>query len=503
METNKKEIIKQKVKISDYFPKEALTKTAEGFKACCPFHKETLPSFYINEVNGVELYHCFGCEKGGDIFSFLQEKECKDFDEVYNELLVKIGIEESSSITKKTIKKTKTSDILLQSVNTYLMQTLIKKQDVLDYLQKTRGLTMETIKTFQLGWSEGKILSLINTLSYNLETCADLGIIKKGENGFYDTIKNRITIPLFAKDGKMIGISSRAFLDTDTGGKYIHPPNNKVFKKNSILYGYNLTKEEIKKENKVIIIEGQFDLLKLYQSGIKNVVSVLGTNIFSDQVKQISKLTENYYFCFDGDNAGRDAIIKNIKEVIKQGDNIFIINLPEKEDPDSYIDKYGKDKFLELVKNAESILDFIASSKESMIPMLEELSKIIPKITSSVKKQFWYKNILKYTGIDLTKDIKKEYFSRQKNETLTLNDTLFLKTFINGTDEAKELLSKTPFYETERAKLLYFKIKNTIFNIAFTEEELQIMESLTLSKKYEIKDVETILKRLKENDKLK
>lgn len=487
--------IKQSVKISSYFDQKDLIPNGEGkFKTLSPFNKEDTPSFFINTIDGIEVFKDFSSGAGGDIFSFLQKRDRKSFIEVYNDLSEELGLTDKPK--KKKNVNTEYYTILSQLAWTFNQQ-IKSKPDVIEFL-KNRGITEDDINTFNLGWVDNGILSLAKTLKIEEAKLLDLGLIGEGDNGKYDIMRYRITIPLYNDVGQIVGISTRKFLETDKAGKYINPTNNALFKKNSFMFGFNIAKETIKEKDMVILCEGYFDFIQLYKAGFTNSVCVLGTALMSDHVKNLSKLTNNFYFCFDGDVAGENSVIKNAKEVIKQGFNLFVIELPKGEDPDSYVIKYGTDAFKNLIRNAKTILEYIQKNDEIMIAMLEDLKGILPKITSSVKKQLWYKNVETTIGIDLTKDLKKEFFEKKQKEELTERDILFITTLINADDEGKKRLLENEFFQTEKAKYLVLKLTNKIYDIAFTQEENNLIKSLTLKKQYDIKEVNKIIKRVEE-----
>lgn len=493
--------IKEEVKISSYFDKSVLIKTSNGWKTLSPFTKERTPSFMIVDKDGIEVFNDYSFGKSGDIFSFLMLKEKKTFYEVYSDLLLKLNIK------IKPIKK-KSADVkylnLIKELSTFFYDTFLKRDDVKEYLIEKRFLNQESLDMFYLGFCENGIINFLEEKEIDKNLAFDLGLIGQNDDGsFYDKIRNRIIIPLFNMNNEIIGFSNRKYLETDTAGKYINPPNNKLFKKNSFIYGLNLASEKIKEKDSVIITEGYLDCIKLHQKGITNSVCVSGTNLFSDQVKILSKLTTKFYFCFDGDSAGRLAIIKNIKEVVKQGGDIFIIELPDGDDPDDYLNKNSKEDFLKLVNNSKNILEFIKDSKSEMIPILEEISNTIKKISSDVRREFWYKNILEYIGIDLKQDIKKEYYLQEIVDEMSENDNKFFKYYLNSDADSKKILLENNFLETEKAKLLLLKLNNDTYKIEFDKEEQEIINSLSLkNKEYKSDEVLKIIDRIKKEKKL-
>lgn len=485
--------IKKSVKITDYI-KNDLIDNGDGWKCLSPFTKEKTPSFFIKEEDSMQFFKCFSSGKGGDIFSFLMELESKSFIEVYQELAEKLNLS-IDSIKLKTSQKKYIN--ILEKINLKLKFNLSEKEDVLNYLIEKRRFNKETINLFQLGWSESGILSYINAEKLDKDFSAEIGLIGK-KDGYFDIIRNRITIPLFSINNEIIGIGTRKYLESDIYGKYILPPNSSLFKKNSFLYGLNFSYDEIKKKDAAILVEGNFDVIKLFQSGIKNIVGICGTTIYSTQVKLLQKLTNNFYICLDGDVAGYSAIIKNCKELIKQGIDIFIIELKDNLDPDEFIDLKGPREFIKLFNNAKNLFEFLADRKEELITILEELSLIIPKIESTIKQQFWYQNIEKYTGINIKNNIKKEYYDKKKTEQLTYNDTLFLKLFINTNEDGKKKLEENPFYETEFGKLLFLKLSNTNYNIEFSNDENEIINSIKSNKIILLDEIDKNIKKIKE-----
>lgn len=488
------EYIKKNVKISDFFKKEKLIPNGEGnYKVLSPFKEETNPSFYITTTSdGVQLYKDFSDgDKGGDIFSFLQKYEKKSFIEVYNELCEKLDLIDEK---KKTTRKVNTEYYTILSNLAFKFNENIKnKSEVLEYLA-SRNILEEDIELFNLGWVDKGILSY----GYDKAKLLDIGLVKEGEESVYDIMKNRITIPLYDVDNRIVGIATRKFLETDTAGKYINPANSSVFKKNNYLYGFNLAKEFIKEHDFVILVEGYFDLIQLYKNGFKNVVCTLGTALMSDHVKMLAKYTTNFFFCYDGDSAGENSVIKNSKEIIKQGYNIFVIEMPSGKDPDEVLQTGDTEAFKSLIKNSKSLLDYINSKEDKIVEFLEELRSIIPKIPSTIMQQFWYKNIIEVTGIDASKDIKKEFFKRKDEEPLSENDLLFLKTYINSDEEAKKLLNENRFFTTEKCHYIFLKYKNDKYAITFSEDEKTIIDNLKLKKEYTVKDAEKLIKKIKE-----
>lgn len=494
--------IKKHVKITDYIDPAKLIKNGDkNWKCLSPFSSEKTPSFYIKEEpTGAQIFKCFSTGTAGDIFSFLMEFENKTFPEVVQELSEKIGI--INEYSKIKISQKKYIEIL-NKVNNKFKFLLDQEQSVKDYLINIRKLTEETIELFKIGYSNDSVLTFLTNNNLDLALSKELGLIGESNTNYYNIIKNRITIPLFSKDDNIIGVTNRRFLESDIYPKYINPPNNTLYKKNNYIFNLNFSAEHIKKADAVIIVEGHFDFIKLYQSGFKNSACILGTMLYSGQIKELAKLTENFYICLDDDPAGKRAIIKNTKEIIKQGYNIFVVELESGEDPDSYIDKYGIKEFQKKLNNAKNFIEYINSQNEDMIELLEDISEIIPKINSTIKQQFWYKNIKNYIGIDISKNIKKEYFEQIKSKPLSENDLIFLRLFINSNDEYKSLIVSNLKTETENGKLLFLKLKNKNYNISFSDEETETIKLLKSKTPFTKDKIEKMIKQHNEKNKIK
>lgn len=503
MDINNIKIIKEREKIRNYIDPNKLIKINEKqWKTISPFTNETNPSFFIKEVDGVEIFKDFSSGYGGDIFTFLQIKEKKSFLEILRELEKKHNLVLNEKNKKK--KKTDLSEYyeILSKISFFSYQNLLGNQEILNYL-KSRNLNENDIQLFNLGWlGENDLFTIINSYNFDKAKLIDLGLIIEKNQKIYTLLKNKITIPLYDEKNNIIGISARKYFKEDNGSKYLNPTNNILYKKNSYIFGLNLAKDEIKKNNFVIITEGYFDFIQLYKNNIKNSIAIAGTSLMNEQVKILKKYTNKFYFCFDGDIAGINSIIRNSKEPIKEEIDIYIIELPKGEDPDSFIIKNSKEEFNKLINNAKHIIDYIKSNEDILIEYLEGLQKIIPKIKSPIKQELWYKNILEKCKINLKKNIKEEFFLLKNQEELTENDIIFIKTFINTDDEGKKLLLQNKFYETDKAKYFILKYINKTYKIKFSEEDKNIINMFKINKTYDIDYIKKIINKKKEELKL-
>lgn len=318
----------------------SLKKTGKNYKACCPFHSEKTPSFVVSPDKG--LAYCFGCHKGGDIFSFVELIERVDFSEA-----VKILAEKANITLKIQDKKQQQVKKQVKSINDEVMrfyiQNLDKNSEVKAYL-KERGLNEDTITRFKLGYAPDSYkdthLSLLKS-GFTHKDIIDggLGIAKNlVELDIYDRFRGRLMFPIFNVHGQVVAFGGRA-LKNDKDAKYLNSPETALYHKSYVLYGLDQAKESIRKEDKVIVVEGYMDVLSSYQVGITNVVASSGTALTSDQVQLLKRYTKNLYFAFDSDKAGQDAADRAIEIAQQEEMDIKIIKVLAGKDPDECIKK--------------------------------------------------------------------------------------------------------------------------------------------------------------------
>ncbi len=351
------ELIKQKIGIvdlvSEYLP---LKKTGANFKAPCPFHQEKTPSFVVSPERGI--WHCFGCDRGGDIFKFIMEKESLTFPESLEFLADKAGI----TLTK-TRTKDKSTDRLFEinqkaaQFYNYILTDHTRGRKALNYLLK-RGLTKETIKEFQIGFAPEEWETLAKFLrkrGFTDQELIDSGLAVPSRKGCYDRFRGRVIFPLLDVRSRVIGFSGRV-LDNSLP-KYINTPQTVIFDKGKFLFGLQLTKGSIREAKEAILVEGEMDMLMSYQSGVKNIVATKGTALTHDQLDLLKKYTETLNLCFDTDLAGDSAARRGIELADQAGFNIKIIQLTSGKDPGEVALK-DQGAWKQAVSEAEPIYDY-------------------------------------------------------------------------------------------------------------------------------------------------
>ena len=408
---NKIEEIRSSASIVDIISEYVqLRKRGKNFIGLCPFHSEKTPSFTVSEEK--QIYHCFGCHAGGNVFKFLMEYEKISFIESIQELAEKTGIpldiEEDNSGEKQTEQE------ILYDINTtvarYFSNNLLQEDEgktARRYFEE-RKIKPQSMRSFGLGYAIPGKDSLVNYLTENnidIERALTLGLIGSHEGGrLYDKFSGRIIFPIFSPNGRVVAFAGRVFDTSQKSAKYLNSPESIIYTKGRTLYGLSLAKDEIRKLNKSIIVEGYMDLISLYQNGIKNVVAVSGTALTDDQVQLLSRYTKNVVLLFDADTAGIRASMRSIEILLKKDMDVKIASVPEGEDPDSYVNKFGKEKFHEIIEKAQNFLEYQSSRYESegkfndpvtLAEAIRELVKPVAIINDELKRILLIKNIAK------------------------------------------------------------------------------------------------------------
>lgn len=369
------EQIKQKISIVDFIGEYIpVKKSGINFKANCPFHNEKTPSFMISPERGV--WHCFGCDRGGDLFKFLMEKEGIEFKDALEILAQKAGV-----VLQKSSKKDTDVRDQLFLVNQkaaqffhYLLTEHKLGKNALEYLHK-RGLNDATIKKFELGYaplSWETLTKFLKKRGFKLEDLINSGLCVASQHGCYDRFRGRVMFPLKDVRERIIGFSGRIL---DQGEpKYINTPQTLIFDKRRFLLGLHITKGEIKSKNEAIIVEGEMDMLMSYQSGVKNIVASKGTALTEEQIEALKKYTETISLCFDTDLAGDAAARRGIEMADRAGFNIKIIKPEGAKDPAEVV-LSDPDKWVEAVKNATPIYDYYLDSAQKRFNIKDAADK--------------------------------------------------------------------------------------------------------------------------------
>ncbi len=280
-----------------------LKKSGANFKACCPFHGESTPSFVVSPAK--QIYHCFGCGAGGDSIKFIMEYEKLS----YPEAIEKLASMNNFTLVYDDTNQKKQDTKVIEEINKYYKKNFVTNDVAKEYI-KSRGIYESSIEKFEIGYapSSGETINYLKSNFLNLNDAKELGIIDTGANGLYARFIERITFPIYSLNGGLVGFGGRTI--TGHNAKYINSPQTKIFNKSRLLYGYNLSKEKIYKKKEIIITEGYLDVIMLHQAGFDNAVATLGTALTKDHLPILKRGEPRVIVAYDGDNAGLNAAFK-------------------------------------------------------------------------------------------------------------------------------------------------------------------------------------------------
>lgn len=383
-----------------------LKKAGRNFLGLCPFHTEKTPSFSVSAEKG--LFKCFGCGRGGNIFTFLMEHEKISFVEAVKQLAQKYGItiaEDASRQTKPDEGKER-----LYAATEYTAKFFHESlghhasEEARQYV-KRRKWSEETRKKFLLGfapdaWDE--LLSKATKVGYDTETLVTTGLLIKRDDGkMYDRFRRRVVFPIHSHFGKIIGFGARAIRPGDEP-KYLNSPETPIYNKSQVLYGLFQAAQMIREKDAVIIVEGYADVLSVDQAGLHNVVATSGTALTPEQIKLLARYTHNFIFIYDADSAGAKAMVRGIEVIIEQGYDVKIVRLPAGDDPDSFVQAKGGKALEELLRSALTFVDFIFmqhqaegkfNSPDEKSTAVRHVLSFLAKMDDELRRDFYVKHI--------------------------------------------------------------------------------------------------------------
>jgi DNA primase len=354
-----------------------LQRAGSAFKANCPFHKEKTPSFHVNPQR--QIYHCFGCGAGGDVFAFVMQYEAVDFSEAVRRLAERAGIalemEEGAgsgpSSDKAVLYK------LHSELATLYHRALLESKSggtARDYVAK-RGLTPETVEDFLIGYAPNRwdcVVKWAQKEKYALELVEKGGLILKSQKpnaraDYYDRFRHRLMFPIRDEQGRVIGFSGRILEDDGQSAKYVNSPETPLFQKSRVLYALDKARRHIADSREALVCEGQIDVIRCHQAGFQNAVAAQGTAFTEDHVRILGRYADSVILIFDPDKAGEDASVRAAGVFMRAGLAVRVARLPSKEDPDAFIRKHGADAFRAILTQADSAVSFqiaVLSSRE-------------------------------------------------------------------------------------------------------------------------------------------
>ena len=456
-----------------------LKKRGTNYLGLCPFHNERTPSFTVSPSK--EIYKCFGCGKSGNTISFLMEHEKYSYVDSLRWLANRYGIEiEETFATDEQRQQMQVADslyIINNFAQQFFTKTLFETEEGRDiglsYL-KERGFREDIIKKFQLGYNPEARDSFTKAAvagQYNTELLVKTGLVVSRNEQLTDNYRGRVIFPVHNHSGKVLGFGARILKTNDKAPKYINTPENEIYVKSKILYGSYFARQAIDKADECLLVEGYTDVISLHQSGIENVVASGGTSLTQDQLRLIRKYTNNLTIIYDGDAAGVKAALRGLDLALEEGLNVKLVLIPDKEDPDSYVNKVGASAFNEFVRSNRK--DFILFQLEVALKDTggdtTKKSEVVNSIAETISK------------INKAEDFTKQQdYIKQCSEILKIDESglhALVNKFIRnriGTQEKAlppdSYRDEARLHEENAQKAAVTDYDDTTFNLLFKDE---------------------------------
>ena len=391
-----------------------LRKRGKNYLGLCPFHQEKTPSFNVSPDK--QMYHCFGCGVGGNVFTFVMEHDKVSFVEAVRTLAHRAGITLPAEGPGGRGESTEHEGLYdaCRTAGLYYYDTLVHSVEgklALEYFRH-RGFSDATITKFGLGYSKHSWDGLVGHAAEKKLDIAQFeraGLVLKREDGtYYDRFRGRAMFPIFSPSGRTVGFGARKMREDDPLGKYINSPETPVYVKSRNLYGLFQSKEAIRAEGFAILVEGYADLISVFQSGVENIVASSGTALTEEQIQIIGRYARAITLVYDADSAGSKATIRGVDLIIENGLDVSVAALPEGEDPDSFVRKNGGDAFRTLLAGAVSFLDFKAATfrdqgllatPEGKTRAVRSIVETIAKVKDEIKRNFYIASVAEKYGV--------------------------------------------------------------------------------------------------------
>jgi DNA primase len=349
--------------IGSYLP---LKRAGANFVAVCPFHKEKTPSFNVNPQR--QIFHCFGCHKGGDVFTFVKEYENIDFPEAVRRLAdrAKIPLEYEAGDGEQQSRHIKDQLLQIHEQIAQRWQNALANeasgQVARDYLAK-RGVSPEAVKLFRLGaapelWDD--TVNWAKSKGYAPELAEKAGLIlrKEGSDRYYDRFRGRLMFPICDEPGRVVGFSGRVLSGDEKTAKYVNSPETPIFTKSKVFFGLDKSKRAVLDAGYAVVCEGQLDLIAAFMGGVQNIVAPQGTALTADHARILKRYAEEVVLCFDSDPAGQNAAVRSLDHLLASGLAVRVAVVPPPHDPDSFIKEFGGGAFKQLIEGAAGFFDY-------------------------------------------------------------------------------------------------------------------------------------------------
>lgn len=384
--------------IGGYIP---LKRAGANFQALCPFHREKTPSFNVNPH--LQIFHCFGCHKGGDVFTFVKEYETIDFPEAVRRLAdrARIPLEYQQSAGEQQARGLKEKLLEIHEQMTQRWQSVLGNeaggQVARDYLAR-RGVGAEAIQLFRLGCAPEAWDDTVNwakSKGYDPALMEKAGLIlRKEDTGhYYDRFRGRLMFPICDEQGRVVGFSGRVLAGDEKSAKYVNSPETAIFTKSKIFFGLDKSKRALLEEQTAVVCEGQLDLIACFMAGVQNIVAPQGTAFTAEHARILKRYVEEVILCFDSDAAGQNAAVRSLDHLLASGLAVRVAVIPPPDDPDSFIKAHGGPEFKKLINSAAGFFDYYldrlcaendVTSDRGRLVVLREMSAAVHKTGNGV-----------------------------------------------------------------------------------------------------------------------
>ncbi len=420
--TNIADEIKSRCNIVDVIGRVVtLKKAGSNYKGLCPFHNEKTPSFVVSEQK--QIYTCFGCGATGDVISFVERYYNLDFRGAVEQLAKEYGIELTGAFASNG-DKDELYEINRQAAR-FFYKALRKEDNPAYRYMRGRGISNETLNQFGIGYADDEWTSLTDHLTgmgFEPQKLVELGLCSVSKGRYYDKFRGRVIFPIQNTRGKVIGFGGRVL--GDGMPKYLNSSESPVFLKKNNLYGLNLSKDAVVKENEIILVEGYMDVISVYQAGVRNVSASLGTALTENQARLIKRYTKNVVLSYDADDAGQMAAMRGVDILYGEDCKARVLVVSDGKDPDEFIKQHGRQAFLDLVKEAVPYGDFKLNYVKRKYDMDDEQQRIdflgeavdILKKMKPVEADIYIKKLSEEYGIS-ERAIRMEYQSENDSGT--------------------------------------------------------------------------------------
>lgn len=474
-----------------------LKQTGRNFSGLCPFHSEKTPSFSVSREK--QIFYCFGCGIGGNVFSFLVKYEGLNFIEAVRKMASRGGIEISDNFISPEIKKRVAEKEEIHTLNkdaVIFFQKNLKSENgkrAFEYLE-TRGIKKDVIELFQIGFAPrgwDNLVRFFSEKSIRSDTLEKAGLISSRQNGkgFYDRFRDRIIFPIVNIRNQVVGFGGRVM--DESLPKYLNTPETPIFNKSRILYGLHLTKMACREVSTVFLVEGYFDLVALYQHGIKNVAATMGTALTLDHIRMLKGFAEKVILVFDSDEAGSKAAFRSIPLFKQEHVEARVMVLPKGHDPDSYVFKFGSETFNKLADKASGIMAYMIEaavsrhglSSEGKVAIISQMKEPLISVEDPVARSIYIRELSERIDVDeslILESIRKESLNIQKKNRLSKDSRIDCSKSRYSQEQENEKSFDGAGYKTESKIISMMFQCPDIFTEIMAYEVLDLFENNNL-----------------------